>query len=495
MFFTIVLLYTSCREDFGNLDVYNNVTGEVADEETLEPIPNAKISTNPVTELRISDEFGRFVLDSLTSSIYSIKVVVDGYQSTLTSFNIEDLDNNKILILMERDSVVLSPPEAPFNPFPSQNSEQQDLEINLRWSSSDDNDSLLYTVLFFRPDNITPEKIIAESLDTSVVVRDLSFNSTYFWQVEVTDSDGLKTLGPTWNFKTKEFPSDIFRYTFVRKVNGIDQVFVGSPAGEYVQITYNANNHWRPTFSPQRDKIAYLSLLEGDVHILMMDRNGDNVNQVTSTRPLRTKDILETPFTWSENGERLIYMDFDRIFSITRNGTGLLEYGFQAFGDIISSVDYSSIDGGKLVVTTERPSGNDSKLYLYDIALNEQVEILDSLNGQLSHAQFSPSGRQIVFTYNELSSFSTDGIPLNKRIYYYDLDDEILLDISDRKAGGTADYNPRFSNNGANIVFNNNQSDGIGQSSTFIMDVSEVLTDSSPVRDTLFTNSNMIDWE
>jgi hypothetical protein len=78
-------------------------------------------------------------------------------------------------------------------------------------------------------------------------------------------------------------------------------------------------------------------------------------------------------------------------------------------------------------------------------------------------------------------------------MYILDLDTNENLEISGDKFGGTADSNPRYSRNGDFVVFNNNQSDGVGTPVTFISSLTDLPNLLS--RDTLFTNSNMIDWQ
>jgi TolB protein len=490
---SLVFLIFGCQESFEGLISYEKIEGEVLDEDSLLPISGAKITTSPLTDLRFSDENGRFVLDSLSARIYSIRAVADGYQPLLTSFNLDDIENSDLLLLMDKDSLVSISPDAPSLPMPANNSLGQDLEVNLSWFSMDDNDSLRYNVFFYRPENVEPEQILFSSLDTSLVVSNLDFNTTYFWQVEVVDADGNSILGPTWNFKTLNFPGPDFRFAFVRHFNDFDQIFIGNENGESFRVTNKQEDHWRPTFSPQRNKIAYLALSNGQVHIFTMDRNGDNQRQITSIRPLRTKRVLETPFTWADDGQRIMYMDFNKILSITSEGTGIQEFDFLPEGEIVTSVDYSSFQGGRILVTTEELTSIKSKMFLYEIDSSKTTQILDTLNGQFSHAQFSPSGRQIIYTFNKSVEFSTTGIPLNKRIFFLDLVADETGDLSSGRSGGTADSNPRFSNNGAFVVFNNSFSDGSGEVVTMISELDE--DNQNSIRDTLFRNSKMIDWE
>ncbi len=494
IFAVLALLLFGCREDFGNLIEYNTVSGEVLDEATLEPIADAKITTNPITDLVISDENGRFTLDSLSAKIYGVRVVVEGYNTNLSSFNLDDLENNEVVILMEEDNPQSNPPSIPSSPMPENEAVEQDLDLTLSWSATDDGDSLRYNVYFFQPESQTPSMLLSESLDSSVVVENLRFDRTYRWQVGVTDKEDNEVLGPIWTFQTKSFQTELYRYAFVRNVEGFDQIFVGTEEREEVQVTFDPRNHWRPTLSPTNDQIAYLAFKDGDVHIFSIEKNGENNRQITGSRPFRTKDFLESPFSWADNGNKIIYMDFDQILSINQDGTGLTEIPLDSVNGIITSVDYADLDGGRIIATVEEVSSKSSSMYLLELDNMSQMQILDTLEGQFSHAQFSPSGRQIIFTFNRSNEFSTNGIPLNKRIYAFDLENDIEpTDLSSGKAGGTADTNPRYARSGDFFIFNNGSSDGQGGKASFIVDFEDI--GQTSFRDTLFLNSNMLDYQ
>ena len=78
---------------------------------------------------------------------------------------------------------------------------------------------------------------------------------------------------------------------------------------------------------------------------------------------------------------------------------------------------------------------------------------------------------------------------------HFDLESQEFFDLSSSKEGGTADSNPRFARNGDFIVIDNGQSDGLGEIFTFSSDIQEFNQDQEVQRDTLFRNSEMIDWE
>ena len=80
-------------------------------------------------------------------------------------------------------------------------------------------------------------------------------------------------------------------------------------------------------------------------------------------------------------------------------------------------------------------------------------------------------------------------------IYYFDTD--TTVDISEVKADGTNDLDPRFSPSEAEVIFVNTSNDGISQRNIFTQNINK---DSSAIdndydRKELFTKAIMPDWE
>ena len=97
-------------------------------------------------------------------------------------------------------------PNSPFNPYPpdsSTNIDHTTLDVTLHWSATDPNsgDVLTYTVFF---DTLNPpEYNIASGLTAnSYFMTGLSYNTTYYWKLYITDDKGVTTSGPVWQFTT-----------------------------------------------------------------------------------------------------------------------------------------------------------------------------------------------------------------------------------------------------------------------------------------------------
>ncbi|MDP2808494.1 MAG: kelch repeat-containing protein, partial [bacterium] len=97
-------------------------------------------------------------------------------------------------------------PNSPFNPYPpdsSTNIDHTTLDVTLRWTATDPNsgDALTYAIYF---DTLNPPLTqIASGLSSpSFFVDSLSYNTTYYWRLYITDDKGVTTSGPVWQFTT-----------------------------------------------------------------------------------------------------------------------------------------------------------------------------------------------------------------------------------------------------------------------------------------------------
>ncbi len=97
-------------------------------------------------------------------------------------------------------------PNSPWNPYPpdsSTNIDHTTLDVTLKWTASDPNsgDVLTYAIYF---DTLNPPLTsIATGLSSSsYFMTGLSYNTTYYWKLYITDDKGVITCGPIWRFTT-----------------------------------------------------------------------------------------------------------------------------------------------------------------------------------------------------------------------------------------------------------------------------------------------------
>ncbi len=97
-----------------------------------------------------------------------------------------------------------NPPSVPANPNPQDNENNVPTEVILSWECSDpDNDPLVFDVYFGVNQN-NLGMLVNNHPTSSYQVKNLNYNTTYYWKVIAKDSKGAQTDGPTWKFTTTQ---------------------------------------------------------------------------------------------------------------------------------------------------------------------------------------------------------------------------------------------------------------------------------------------------
>jgi len=94
-------------------------------------------------------------------------------------------------------------PNIPRKPNPDNNSDKVKITITLEWIGGDeDGDPVTYNVFFGKTS--TPPKVSDNQTETYYdPPGDLDNLTTYYWQIVAYDNQGAYTIGPIWNFTTK----------------------------------------------------------------------------------------------------------------------------------------------------------------------------------------------------------------------------------------------------------------------------------------------------
>ena len=97
-------------------------------------------------------------------------------------------------------------PNSPWNPYPpdsSTNIDHTTIDVTLKWTASDPNsgDVLTYAIYL---DTLNPPltQIASELSSPNYFLTGLSYNTTYYWKLYITDDKGVITCGPIWRFTT-----------------------------------------------------------------------------------------------------------------------------------------------------------------------------------------------------------------------------------------------------------------------------------------------------
>ena len=484
IFIFATLIFLSCREEAFVPETFGSVFGEVVIEGTNEIVIGASVSTNPPTSVLETDEQGKFAFEDITTGSYTLRVEKQGFITEVVNISVLENHSTNVVVRLISDSLANNAPTMPVLISPEDLSKGNALGVVLSWEATDpDGDELTYDVKLFNSDLSLNTVLVEDTPETSYELTDLEYEKSYFWQVIV--KDGNTTVnGDIWNFETEVFPD--YRYLFARQTDGKYDVYAGDDEGNAIKMTDGTTNSWRPRMSPQRDKIAFLSNDGLETHIYIMNRNGTEREKVTSI-PVSGTNSLELDFSWSPSGFELLYMNGNKLYTVNRDGTGTELFTEGANGFTFAEVDWN-LAQNKIVARLVGDNPYNSIIHLFDGNGDFEQSLLADIPGSSGGPMLSLVGDVMLYTH-DISGYEVfDGRQLDARIFIRGLTSAVPDDLSFNKDLGTNDLDPRFSPDGASIIFVNTNNDGISQRDIYKMDIG------GQVRTLLFENAEMPEW-
>lgn len=460
----ILFLFYSCTEDKVDPVYLGSIHGTVQAKSSLEGIEQVEITTVPVTSVVYTDSKGKFAIDEIPEGEYTVVTRADGYSRE--SLKVKVIRNSSTELGIKLNSTNLLAP-APFGPAPENGATDMPLSVSLKWTvGNSSDDELTYNVRLFESNHIVPLIENEQLTDTTLTVEDLKYNTTYYWQVDVVSSTGYVTSGPTWLFQTLPFPDNRIVFTSAR--SGNYEIYSSSPEDtSTVQLTHTGNYELKPLLSSKRDLIAFSSNQNVDYQIYMMNYDGSGMRQVT-TIPIAGYHNQGIGFSWSPDNGKFIYSHYDKLYRIDRTGVNLTKIATAPKNRNFRACDWTSV-GNKIVVETVGPALYDSEIYLMNANGTDTVRLVDNLPGVIQSPSFSIDGKEVMFTRDVSGYESETGRQLDARIFIMDIQTLDITEISGGKVNGTNDLQPRFSPDGAKIIFMNASNDGTGKRSVWIM--------------------------
>ena len=319
---TLALIFsTSCNEDKLDINATGILDGNVMDFTSEENLGGAVLTTNPPTVSVASDSSGYFVFKTIEVGDYNLIARKNGYVSESVSVTVQQDKTNTVVVLLERSSEYNDAPVFAEEFFPTQGLVGQNVDLTLSWTASDPNneDSLIYDVVLYESNN--EESWTFEDLEDSYIdVEGLKFNTMYFWQVSASDPY-ISVQSELLSFRTMPLPDN--EIMFARKESeGNYEIFSSdtSDMTTLVQLTRNADDDWQPRLNPARNKVAYVAHDNLEPHVFTMARDGSNQTKV-SRRPITGYQNPGTGLTWTADGEKILYGNYNRLSFIQHDGT------------------------------------------------------------------------------------------------------------------------------------------------------------------------------
>ncbi len=485
LFFLILLV--SCSEDSLEEIQFGTVSGRVVKSGSFEPIANVKVFSNPNSSIVFTDEDGKFSMIDVVVGDYSYQAKKEGYITKFEAATVTNGANTELVFELELSTSENRPPDTPVLVSPADNATNQNIQVNLTWTATDpDDDALTYQVIL-KNDANPNEVIYSDITDTSFQLTNLVYGVKYFWQV--TASDGINDLvySSIKSFTTINFPTT--RYLYVKKIGQNNVIFTSDDNGNEIQLTDSATNSWRPRKNNQSNKIAFIRSNGAQNHIYIMNPDGTNAFKVTSSVPIAGFNSDYINFSWNTNGSQIIYPNFDRLYRINSNGSGLTQVYQTTGGKLISECDWS-FDGTKIALKTNNLSGYTAEVFVISSTGTFLTQVITPVSGAVGGLNFSVSGQKLLFT-RDISGFENANYrQLDTRIFQHVFSTGTTSEISTQKPPGTVDLDVRYSPNEAEVIFVNTSNDFL---STRYIQKYEIGTLES--RETLFVGATMPDWE
>ena len=491
----IFSLFISCGEETIGLIGEGTITGRVVEAGSFSPVENAKITLSPTNNTVFTDVEGYFKIEGVEAGDYSVSSTKETYLTNFQPATVTtDLEVN-VIFEMEDDTALNRAPSTPILLTPIDGVENQELSVELTWESSDpEEDLLMYSLKIIN--DVDNDIINVDSIsEKSYVVSDLKYGVKYFWQIAVTDNINPEVLSTVSSFKTKVDPDN--RYFYVQKNANNNVIYsanyndASSVQEDIIELTSSDQNSWRPRKNQTSNLIAFLRTSNNETHLYTMNQDGSNIFKVTSAISVKGNNLNEIDFSWSSNGDRLIYPHYDTLYVINKDGSGLQQIYQTIDGSFITECDWSS-DSTTIALKTNDITGYNVSIFTINMSGTILTTVLSGVNGAAGGLNLSVDNKLLLYTYDISEFESTNNRQLDTRIFVYEFATAIATDISGDKIEGTNDLDPRFSPNEAEVIFVNTSNDGISLKSIYKMDVTTINNNNRVV---LFQNASMPDWE
>ena len=345
---------------------------------------------------------------------------------------------------------------------------------------------LTYKVILRNDSNTNVETFDGLTI-TNYNLTNLNYATKYYWQVVVNDGTNPDVFSAVSTFTTAIFPNA--RFLFTRIVNGNNTLFTGNDTGSELQISAPNTNCYRPKRNTQINRIAFIKTDGAHEHIYTMKPDGSDVLRITNSVPIAGFNMGYVSFSWSGNGSQIIYPNFDKLYRINADGSGLVQLYQAPAGRFISECEWSA-DGSLIALKTNNINGYEAEILLLDGSGNFLSTLVTGFFGAIGSLHFSINNQRLLYT-RDISGFqSPEYRQLDTNIFVYNFLTNTSTMLSVSKPAGTNDLDVRYSPNEAEIIFMNTSNDGVS-----VNNIQKYNLSTNNSRMTLFSNGFMPDWK
>ena len=493
----MLFLFWGCTEDTVEVEKKGSITGTVTDKETGLPIENVKVTTNPVSSNALTDAEGKFTISNVLVDDYSVQAEIEEYVTAFEPVTVLEDEIAIVILEMSKRETDNIPPLEPILVSPEDNATDVPATVDFVWnSSSNDSDEITYS-LELRNGNTNEITLVEEISDTTYTIENLERGVNYVWQVKADDGTNDPVSSSLSGFTTASNASDN-RFYFVKKIGDNNVIFSGTdseddfatPDENLIQITQEEQNSFRPRQSTVINRVAFLRNVGANTHLFIMDRDGSNIEQLTQNVPVAGFRQDELDFTWYQNGSKIYYPNFNRIYSITFAGNANTLVYTAPEGEFISEIAANDVNN-LIAIKTNDASGYNAKISIVNPNTGiESVIVVDGLPGALGGIDFSADGTKVLYT-RDVSGFENAFYrQLDSRIFIYDIVNDETVEVDTDKPSGFNDLDVKYSPNEGSIIFTSTSNDGLSPKQIVRFNFDDISE-----REIIFTNASMPDWQ
>ncbi|MBQ4915366.1 carboxypeptidase regulatory-like domain-containing protein [Maribacter sp. MMG018] len=495
----VFTLLVSCEEDTIGDEAFGTLEGKVVSNSFNIPLENVKITTNPSSTTVFTDKDGNFIIEDISIGDYSVQADKDDFE---TSFEPSTIYSNKTTtVVFELDSVASKnlQPAIPTLISPQDKATDISNPVQFVWSSSkNDSDTITYT--FELRDGNTGEIQIFENLqDTTLTIDNLSVGANYFWQVTADDAITESTQSKISSFQLRGIENN--RFLYVRTLNGNNVIFSGGePAGlnnsevdqNEIQLTSSELNCYRPKANRTVNKIAYIRNQGGESHLFTMNLDGSGKTQLTKSIPIAGFRNDEIEFAWSNNGNVIYYPNFNSLYAINIDGSGLSKVYEAPSGEFITEVA-TNLSNNLIAIKTNDAAGYNVKIQTINpVSKSVTRTIIEGIPGAFGGLDYSINGNKILYTRDISGIENTQYRQLDSRIFEYDIANDNSIEIDTDKPTGYNNLDVSYAPNEGYVMYILTSNDGISEKKIYRKEIN-TSDDADP--ELLFTNAFMPNWE
>jgi hypothetical protein len=491
--------FFACEEDTLGDNSFGSLEGTVVTNGENLPIPNVKITTNPVSTTVFTDENGAFNIPEIQVGEYSVQAELDDFR---TGFEPAQIFQGKTsTVVFELDSVDVDnlAPEPPVLLFPGDGAKGISRTPEFQWSSSaNDEDDVLYT-LELRNGETNESIVFADIKDTTLLVSELAIGKNYFWQVTASDGLNANVKSAISSF-TVQGIGDNSIY-FVRNLDGNNTIFSGGEPDpdsdevnvNEVQLTDASFNSYKPKYNLDADRVAFIRSSGGGEQIFTMNPDGTDQRQITSTIPIAGFRNTELEFAWAGNGTVILYPNFDKLFRVGVNGGGSTLVYQTPDGSLISEVAVPDFDQDLLLIKTNNLEGYQVRIYTYRVSSGtEETVVLEGVSGGAGSLDISANADVVLYSLDTSGSQNSIYRQFSSRLFLYDIVSGTATPVDTEVLPGENDFDARFSPSEGAIIFTRAANNIGAQTAIFKRQLDD--NEDVDIDDLLFTEAFMPEW-